>query len=508
MSQIEYIKKMREIEGCSISEIAKRLKINWRTAKKYADNAIKIQAQPKRKRESPVMGPYMYVVDAWLEEDQRMPAKQRRTAKAIYDQLKEATDFQGSYRTVRRYVSIRKNDLIKKQKEQFVKLTHDPGVAQVDFGEFKAIDPDKERIIKYWYLVMSFPHSNGSLARVVPSANTECFLEAMKSMFNELNGVPPVIWFDNLSSAVKKVLKDGKRELTKAFKEFEWHYRFKANFCNVGKGNEKGHVENKVGYIRRNFMSPMPVIDDIAKFNKKLSKKLIADRERLHSEKKQFISQLMDDDLQALLSLPDTPYEVVRTETALTNKYGEIKIDNNVYHVASAYPHQKLFVKIYWDHIEVFDEYGETKLTYCPRKYIHDSDNIDWISELQIYQNKPRAIEHATYLKALPEKIKQYILINELKERRNRIKIIISLLENYTISEIDEVMEIALEFNKTDIEDIKALLIYHTSKKPDKKPLEEFWTPDDILDWVPTLSDYNQLLKGGDSHYEQTTGIM
>lgn len=171
MSQINYIKRLREKEGCSISEIATRLKINWRTAKKYADNTVSIQDKPKRKRESPVMGPYMHIVDAWLEEDQIMPAKQRRTAKAIYDQLKEATDFKGSYRTVRRYVSKKKKDLTKNQKEQFVKLTHDPGVAQVDFGEFKAINPDVQKIVKYWYLVMSFPHSNhGWFHRLTQSA--------------------------------------------------------------------------------------------------------------------------------------------------------------------------------------------------------------------------------------------------------------------------------------------------------------------------------------------------
>lgn len=502
MSQIDYIKRLREKEGCSIQEIARRLKINWRTAKKYADDVITVQEKPKNKRESPVMGPYIYVVNAWLEEDQRMPAKQRRTAKAIFNQLKETTDFTGSYRTVRRYVSKKKKDLIKKHQEQFVKLTHDPGVAQVDFGEIKAINPKLNKIVKYWYLVMSFPHSNGCLTRVVPSQNIECFLEAMKSMFNELDGVPSVIWFDNLSSAVKEVLKDGKRKLTKAFKEFEWHYRFKANFCNVGKGNEKGHVENKVGYVRRNYMSPMPIITDINEFNQELALKLIVDRDRTHSSKKQLISKLMEDDFQALLDLPDVEFEVARTETALANKYGEIKVDEHIYHVAPAYPHQNLFLKIRWDIIEVFDEYGEKKLTHCPRKYVQDVDNIDWISELKIYQNKPRAIEHATYLKALPDKIKEYLLPTELQERRKRIKILIVLLENYSITEITSVIELALETNKTTLEDLKAFLIYQTAKDPEKEPLDESWTPDDVTDWQPVLDDYNKLCREVNSHHE------
>ena len=150
MPQIDYIKYLREVEGCSISEIAKRVKINWRTAQKYADEEVEIQNKKTQTREKPVMGPYLSLIEAWLKEDQRMPRKQRRTAKAIYKQLKKYTDFDGSVRSVRLYVS-------KKRK----------------------------KTIKYPYLVMSFPYSNVQLCRVVPAENAECFLEGLKDMFEE-----------------------------------------------------------------------------------------------------------------------------------------------------------------------------------------------------------------------------------------------------------------------------------------------------------------------------------
>src|SRR5690554_6593905 len=102
MSQIDYIKHLREKEGCSISEITRRLKINCRTAKKYADNNIEIQNTPTQQREKPVIGPYLQLIKAWLEEDLRMPKKQRRTAAAIYRQLKKCTDFNGSRSEERR----------------------------------------------------------------------------------------------------------------------------------------------------------------------------------------------------------------------------------------------------------------------------------------------------------------------------------------------------------------------------------------------------------------------
>src|SRR5690554_3938905 len=491
MSQIDDIKHLREKEGCSISEITRRLKINWRTAKKYADNNIEIQNTPTQQREKPVIGPYLQLIKAWLEEDLRMPKKQRRTAAAIYRQLKN--DFNGSIRTVRLYVSKIRKKLINAHQEQYVKLSHDPGVAQVDFGEFKAIDPAKKEIVSYHFLVMSFPHSNNAVCRIVPSENIECFLEGLKSMFEQIGGVPTTIWFDNLSAAVSKVLKDGNRKLTKAFKEFEWYYRFKANFCNPGKGNEKGHVENKVGYIRRNWMSPMPVIDDMDEFNEYLKKELIADRQRKHSSKDKLIARLWEDDLNKLLVLPTTPKEIVRTETAIVNKYGEFKIDNNPYHVGIVHPHQKLFLKVYWDKIIAYDQYGEELLTQIPRKYVQQTGKIDWQSELKIFKNKPRAIEHATYLKALPVKVKEYLLSDNLSTRRERIKILLTLLTDYSITEINTAISTGLNTNRTSLSDIKAILYYQRTENKQNRPIEESFSPESVVNWQPVLADYNKL---------------
>jgi len=486
MVEIDYIKRLRNKKKLSITDIAEKLEINWRTAKRYADGDFDPDEKTKRNRKSPVMEPYANIVDAWLQEDMKAPRKQQRTAKAIYDQLKEHTDFSGSARTVRRYVSKRRRELIDKEKEIYVKLTHDPGTAQVDFGEFKAIDPEEDRLVTYPYLVVTFPHSNAQIVRVTPAENIECFLETLKDIFNELGGVPKVTWFDNLSPAVKKVLKGGKRELTKTFMAFKWYYRFEAKFCNVGQGHEKGHVEGKVGYVRRNWMSPPPVIADIAEFNDRLKEEMVSDRDRDHYKKKEKIAKLFEEDKEALLYLPTEEFEVLRTETAVANKYGEIKVNGKLYHVASAYPNRELFLKIYWNKIVVYDEYGERKLTTLPRKYVpRNTDDIDWIGELKIFRNKPRAIEQAAYLQALPAATKEYLLPEDLTARRERIKVLISLLEDYEMSEIEKAIKSATRENKPDKEYLKAILAYGN-----QRPLPK-------LDQGGALSRYDQLRPEG-----------
>ncbi|HZK18960.1 MAG TPA: hypothetical protein VFD15_06560 [Clostridia bacterium] len=121
--------------------------------------------------------------------------------------------------------------------EQAVRLEQYPGEAQVDFGEFKAIN--RTQLKTYHELVLSFPHSNGQVCQVLPSENAVCFFHGLQKLFRLIGGVPKTIRFDNLSPAVKKVLANGKREVTDMFKTFQWHCRFKPEFCNPGKGEEK-----------------------------------------------------------------------------------------------------------------------------------------------------------------------------------------------------------------------------------------------------------------------------
>ncbi len=104
MPQQQYIRFLREAEGCSIQEIADRVGVHWRTAKKYADQDNWNLRMTNRKSRSPVMGPYMEIVDAWLEEDRLLPRKQRHTAARIFQRLRDEYQFPGSERTVSTYV--------------------------------------------------------------------------------------------------------------------------------------------------------------------------------------------------------------------------------------------------------------------------------------------------------------------------------------------------------------------------------------------------------------------
>ena len=180
---------------------------------------------------------------------QRLDWKGYKKARIVYP---------GSYSSVKRYVR-KKKLAMKLAAEGYLPLTHPAGNGQVDFGESIYYD-GKGQEQKGYALTVSFPQSNKGYTQFFPFQNQECLLTGLQQIFEHIGGVPPRLKFDNLSTAVAQVLEETERVLTDGLRWFMLHYRFQADFCNPASGNEKGNVENKVGYSRRNAFVPIPTI--------------------------------------------------------------------------------------------------------------------------------------------------------------------------------------------------------------------------------------------------------
>src|SRR5205823_12744168 len=76
--------------------------------------------------------------------------------------------------------------------------------------------------------------------------------------------------YDNLRSAVRKILRGHRREETERFIAFRSHWGFQAEFCNPEEAHEKGGVEGEGGYFRRNHFVPIPHVRDLADLNQHL----------------------------------------------------------------------------------------------------------------------------------------------------------------------------------------------------------------------------------------------
>src|SRR5271166_4770395 len=154
-------------------------------------------------------------------------------------------------------------------RETFVPQSYTWGSeGQVDWYEGWA-EFDGESRKAYLFCLRSMA-SGGAFHRAYPHATQQAFLEAHELALAWFGGVFRLLRFDNLTSAVKKILRGRQREETTRFIAFRSHWGFRAEFCTPGEGHEKGGVEGEGGQYRRNYLVPVPKVHDLEGLNRLL----------------------------------------------------------------------------------------------------------------------------------------------------------------------------------------------------------------------------------------------
>ena len=257
------------VEGMSVREASRVFGLHRDTVRKM----LAYSAPPGYRRQNPLrrpkLEPFTGVIGAILEADRQVPRKQRHTAKRILERLRDEYGFDGQYTIVKDYVREHR----RRSQEMFVPLSHPPGHAQCDFGEALLVIGGVEQ--KAHCFVIDLPHSDGCFVKAYPAEITEAFLDGHVSAFSFLGGVPQSILYDNTKLAVAKILGDGRRRRTRAFTELQSHYLFDDRFGRPGKGNDKGKVEGLVGYVRRNFLVPIPSFESFEALNAYLEQRCL-----------------------------------------------------------------------------------------------------------------------------------------------------------------------------------------------------------------------------------------
>lgn len=328
----EQIRREYEFGVGTIKGVARKLGVHRRLVRQAITNALPAKRRYSD-RERPKMGPLMAYVDAILDGDRKVHRKQRHTAHRIYERiLKEWQGPKLSESTVRRYVQGKKEELGLLVREIFVPQSYAMGAeGQVDWYEAQA-DLGGERQVLQVFCLRSMA-SGGAFHRAYLRATQQAFFEAHERAFVYFGGVFRILRFDNLSSAVKKILRGREREEAARFIAFRSHWQFEAEFCTPGEGHEKGGVEGEQGYFRRNHWVPIPQARDLDELNAQLLSACREDEGRRIGDRTEKVGVMMAIERNHLLPIPEESFELGEVCFPTVDGKGCVKVRTNRYSV-------------------------------------------------------------------------------------------------------------------------------------------------------------------------------
>lgn len=475
MSQIIEIREAYAL-GKNISQIARELKFDEKTVRKYLSiqdfSPIKPIFKPRKSR----LDPFKTKIQSWIDADALVWHKQRHTAQRIFDRLKsECPDFTLSYPTVQRFVRSCKAKHL--QTKTFQELIWHPGEAQVDFGE--ADFYENAQLCRKKYLVVSFPHSNQAFYQIFGGETSECVCQGLLDIFNHIGGVAPVLVFDNATGVGRRIIREAK-----LFKQMRAHYGFMVRFCNPQSGHEKGNVENKVGTLRRNLFVPIPSYDSLKDYNRGLLEQTFR-HDGIHYKKGKFITELFEDDRQALKALPMTPFNVCRYLHVKADSYGKVRIDaKHFYSTCPELGGAEILVGIKAHDVEIYEEHGAL-ITVHRRRFGQDrTDSLDYRTTLATLTKSIGAWKNSGVREIIPPLLREHMDGLCREELKKAVQTLSRLSKTYSFETAVSALGEGFRIKRTGFCDAAALAARMMNFGLDT-PAEQ----------GPDLTPYDQLLK-------------
>ena len=287
--------------------------------------------------------------------------------------------------------------------------------------------------------------------------------------------MPQSVLYDNTKLALARIKGDGRRKRTRAFTEPQSHYLFEDRFGRPDKGNDKGKVEGMVGYVRRNFLVPMPSFESFDALNFHLERhclERIDAKLRGHSES---IGERMERDFDALLRLPEAPYDACEKQAGRVSSLSLVRYNTNDYSVPVAYGHRDVLVRGYVDQVVI--SCGSEVIATHPRSYERDEFVYDPIHYLPLLEQKIGALDQAAPLQgwALPEEFGtlRRLLESRIGRRGKREYVqVLRLVETFNQQEVHAAVKDAIHLGALSFDAVKHLVLCQLEERPPRLDLE------------------------------------
>ena len=310
------IRRRRLVQGESISAIARDLGLSRNTVKR----ALRLEGERFEYRRSsqprPKLGPFLETLEAWLEAEAKLPARERRTAQRIYEAL-WLEGYTGAVDTVRRQMRVFERRRLSVA-GAFIPQYFAPGEAyQFDFSHEHVELGGIDQVVKLAHVRLC--HSRAFFLVAYPRESQEMVFDAHARAFEFLGGVPRRGIYDNLKPAVDAIFTGKERRYNRRFLVMCNHYLVDPTACTPASGWEKGQVENQVGNVREWLFTPKLRCADLAELNAHLAARCLQlARERHHPEQtSRKIIEVWEEERAALRAMP-VPFDGYAEETAVS----------------------------------------------------------------------------------------------------------------------------------------------------------------------------------------------
>lgn len=440
------IRHLKDHEGLSAHQIAEELAMDPRTVVKWL----------ARERFCPRKASLrVSKLDPFKAEIARLLQSHAFTAAQILVRIREQ-GYAGGYSIVKDYVrAIRPS-----KRPAYLTLAFAPGeCAQVDWGSYGSVAVGNTRR-RLSFFVMVLCYSRMLYVEFTVSQSLEHFLCCHKNAFDFFGSVPNKIMVDNLKSAVLRRVLGRPPVFNPRYLDFANHYGFAITPCNVGRGNEKGRVENAVGYVKKNFLAGLQ-IPDFAAIGPAVRHWIeTVANVRIHGETRKKPVELFEAERPCLRPLPTNDFDIATVSPQRASSQFRITIDTNRYSVPAEYAGRALTVKTDPERICVYA--GEKLIARHIRSYERYQDFEDPDHPKALLAQRKKARDQKIFMRFIALSPKADLYYRKLAERRlnpqQHVRKIVALSEIYGTEPVARAIEDAFIFEAFSSEYIANLL--------------------------------------------------
>lgn len=448
------IKHLKEQAGLTAPQIAAELALDPRTVRKWLERHF----QPKKTTPRPSK------IDPFKHDVMRMLETHPYTATQIFQRIREQ-GFEGGYSIVKRYV----RKVRPPKSPAFLTLSFAPGeCAQVDWGSYGSVHVGSTRR-RFSFFVMVLCYSRMMYVEFTVSQNMEHFLGCHQNAFEFFGSAPKKVMVDNLKCAVLKRMIGQAPVLHPKYLDFANHYGFTIAPCNVGKGNEKGRVENAVGYVKKNFLAGLHIPDFAAIAPAVRNWLDTIANVRIHGQTRQKPLHLFEKERPFLIPLPQNPFDVATVSQVRASSQFRITIDTNRYSVPAEYAGARLTLRAYPDRLCVYCK--DNLIARHVRSYDRYQDFEDPDHPKELLKQRKRARDQKIFMRFLALSPKAELYYRKLEQRRmnphHHVRKIVALAEIYDPDAVKRAIEDAIAFEAFSSEYIANLLEQRSRSLPE-----------------------------------------